>query len=70
MADTLSYLRLFEGELEIGDDFYESFEAPKYVDFTKPDSCHPGEDRHWFCSRVGNFSSDLISNLLPLLYYQ
>ncbi|XP_027931515.1 uncharacterized protein LOC114187452 [Vigna unguiculata] len=53
MADTLSYLRLFEGELEIGDDFYESFEAPKYVDFTKPDSCHPGEDRHWFCSRVG-----------------
>ncbi|XP_014517883.1 uncharacterized protein LOC106775291 [Vigna radiata var. radiata] len=42
-----------EDDIEMNDDFFENFEAPKFVDFTAPDSCRPGDDSHWFCSRVG-----------------
>ncbi|CAI8591317.1 unnamed protein product [Vicia faba] len=42
-----------EDEFEIDDDFYEKIEAPKFVDFTAPDKCHPDDDRHWFCARFG-----------------
>ncbi|KAL7227488.1 hypothetical protein ACSBR1_022361 [Camellia fascicularis] len=37
-----------------GDDeeFYEKIEAPKFVDFTRPDRPRP-DDRYWFCLRVG-----------------
>ncbi|EOX97275.1 Uncharacterized protein TCM_006349 isoform 1 [Theobroma cacao] len=42
------------GEEEIGDDFYEKIEAPKFVDLTAPDRCRTeNEDRYWFCHRVG-----------------
>ncbi|XP_042463362.1 uncharacterized protein LOC122046639 [Zingiber officinale] len=37
---------------EVGDAVYEEIEAPKFVDFTVPDSSPP-DDRSWFCSRVG-----------------
>ncbi|KAJ4881104.1 Uncharacterized protein Rs2_38159 [Raphanus sativus] len=36
------------------EDFYETIEAPKFVDLTSPDHHLPeGDDRYWFCSRVG-----------------
>ncbi|KAL0716781.1 hypothetical protein Bca4012_066103 [Brassica carinata] len=38
------------------EDFYESIEAPKFVDLSSPDHHLPegqGDDRYWFCSRVG-----------------
>ncbi|CAN8231718.1 unnamed protein product [Cochlearia groenlandica] len=35
------------------EDFYEKIEAPKFVDLTAPDHRPEGEDRYWFCSRVG-----------------
>ncbi|CBI25075.3 unnamed protein product, partial [Vitis vinifera] len=34
------------------EEFYEKIEAPKFVDFTKPDLPRP-DDRYWFCLRVG-----------------
>ncbi|KAJ4833979.1 hypothetical protein Tsubulata_027455 [Turnera subulata] len=40
-------------EEEYDNEFYEKIEAPKYVDLTAPDRFHPGDDRYWFCSRVG-----------------
>ncbi|XP_047161014.1 uncharacterized protein LOC124831148 [Vigna umbellata] len=52
MAETQYCVPIMEDEIEINDDF-ENFEAPKFVDFTAPDSCRPGDDSHWFCSRVG-----------------
>ncbi|KAF9665885.1 hypothetical protein SADUNF_Sadunf16G0171400 [Salix dunnii] len=41
--------------LKINDeeDFYEQIEAPKFVDLNAPDHYHPGDDRYWFCLRVG-----------------
>ncbi|KAL9238520.1 hypothetical protein vseg_012927 [Gypsophila vaccaria] len=33
-------------------EFYETIEAPKFVDFTRPNHFCP-DDRYWFCSRVG-----------------
>ncbi|KAI7990640.1 hypothetical protein LOK49_LG12G00607 [Camellia lanceoleosa] len=42
-------------EEEVGGDdaeFYEKIEAPKFVDFTRPDRPRP-DDRYWFCLRVG-----------------
>ncbi|BAT90232.1 hypothetical protein LR48_Vigan08g125300 [Vigna angularis] len=53
MAETQYCIPIIEDDLEINDDFFENFEAPKFVDFTAPDSCRPGDDSHWFCSRVG-----------------
>ncbi|XP_058007318.1 uncharacterized protein LOC110644651 isoform X2 [Hevea brasiliensis] len=41
------------GEGENGDEFYEKIEAPKFVDLTAPDPYRPGDDRYWFCLRVG-----------------
>ncbi|KAJ8768906.1 hypothetical protein K2173_023901 [Erythroxylum novogranatense] len=41
------------GEERNGDEFYEHIEAPKFVDLNAPDSHHPGDDRYWFCLRVG-----------------
>ncbi|KAJ6751078.1 hypothetical protein OIU85_001587 [Salix viminalis] len=35
------------------EDFYEKIEAPKFVDLNAPDHYHPGDDRSWFCLRVG-----------------
>ncbi|KAI9402549.1 hypothetical protein POPTR_001G287800v4 [Populus trichocarpa] len=35
------------------EDFYENIEAPKFVDLNAPDHYHPGDDRYWFCLRVG-----------------
>ncbi|KAG7620779.1 hypothetical protein ISN44_As04g017510 [Arabidopsis suecica] len=35
------------------EDFYETIEAPKFVDLTAPDHRPEGDDRYWFCSRVG-----------------
>ncbi|KAI4296495.1 hypothetical protein L6164_036448 [Bauhinia variegata] len=40
-------------EEEIGDEFYEKIEAPKFVDFTAPDILPPHDDRYWFCMRFG-----------------
>ncbi|XP_021300252.1 uncharacterized protein LOC110428678 isoform X2 [Herrania umbratica] len=41
-------------EEEIGDDFYEKIEAPKFVDLTAPDRCRTeDDDGYWFCHRVG-----------------
>ncbi|KAI4299213.1 hypothetical protein L6164_032693 [Bauhinia variegata] len=51
MAETPS-LPVIEEE-EIGDDFYDKIEAPKFVDFTAPDTHPPKDDRYWFCLRVG-----------------
>ncbi|BAT86952.1 hypothetical protein VIGAN_05028500 [Vigna angularis var. angularis] len=53
MAETQYCIPIMEDEIEINDDSFENFEAPKFVDFTAPDSCRPGDDSHWFCSRVG-----------------
>ncbi|GAB2219373.1 hypothetical protein Droror1_Dr00007008 [Drosera rotundifolia] len=39
-----------EEELEL---FYEEIEAPKFVDLTLPDPFRKGDDRYWFCQRVG-----------------
>ncbi|WCJ18112.1 hypothetical protein M5689_000488 [Euphorbia peplus] len=44
---------IISGEEEIGDEFYEKIEAPKFVDLTAPDHYQPGDDRSWFCLRVG-----------------
>ncbi|KAL5857559.1 hypothetical protein ACOSQ3_005017 [Xanthoceras sorbifolium] len=42
------------GSEELGEDFYEKIEAPKFVDLTAPDHFRPGnDDRYWFCLRVG-----------------
>ncbi|CAH9074761.1 unnamed protein product [Cuscuta epithymum] len=41
--------RFGEGEDEA---FYETIEAPKFVDFTSPHHYRP-DDRYWFCLRVG-----------------
>ncbi|WVY92754.1 hypothetical protein V8G54_031842 [Vigna mungo] len=53
MAETQYCVPIIEEDIEVNDDFFEEFEAPKFVDFTAPDSCRPGDDSHWFCSRVG-----------------
>ncbi|BAT95484.1 hypothetical protein VIGAN_08222400 [Vigna angularis var. angularis] len=53
MAETQYCIPIIEDDIEINDEFFENFEAPKFVDFTAPDSCRPGDDSHWFCSRVG-----------------
>ncbi|CAH9079767.1 unnamed protein product [Cuscuta europaea] len=41
--------------VEVGEDeaFYETIEAPKFVDFTSPHHYRPDDDRYWFCLRVG-----------------
>lgn len=38
---------------EKDDEFYETIEAPKYVDFTLPALPLLDDDRSWFCSRAG-----------------
>ncbi|CAN1821348.1 hypothetical protein LINPERHAP1_LOCUS29468 [Linum perenne] len=58
MADellSLSFLSSRPGEYpEVEEeDFYEKIQAPKYIDLTKPDSRRSGDDRYWFCLRVG-----------------
>ncbi|CAJ1961422.1 unnamed protein product [Sphenostylis stenocarpa] len=53
MAETRCLPIIEEEEIEVDDDFYENIEAPKFVDLTAPDSRRPGDDRHWFCFRVG-----------------
>lgn len=47
-----------EHDDEVGEneEFYETIEAPKFVDFTVPNHHRP-DDRYWFCLRVG-MSSD------------
>lgn len=41
---------------DVGEDFYEMIEAPKFVDFTAPGPfLSLSDDRYWFCSRVGLF---------------
>ncbi|XP_002522045.2 uncharacterized protein LOC8268856 [Ricinus communis] len=51
--DETETLQMYSEEEEIGDDFYEKIEAPKFVDLKAPDPYHHGDDRYWFCSRVG-----------------
>ncbi|KVH93363.1 uncharacterized protein LOC112516626 [Cynara cardunculus var. scolymus] len=41
-----------EEEDDDDEEFYERIEAPKFVDFTKPNTFRT-DDRYWFCSRVG-----------------
>ncbi|ESW20306.1 hypothetical protein PHAVU_006G198000 [Phaseolus vulgaris] len=53
MAETKCLPIIEEEEIGVDDDFYENIEAPKFVDLTVPDSRPPGDDRHWFCLRVG-----------------
>lgn len=49
------------------EDFYETIEAPKFVDLTAPDHRPEGDDRYWFCSRVGqNLNSLSFSNFFFL----
>lgn len=35
------------------EDFYESIRAPKWIDFTAPDSAEEPDDRAWFCVQAG-----------------
>ncbi|CAL0300844.1 unnamed protein product [Lupinus luteus] len=56
MAETVPLpMPMIEEEEEeiIDDDFYEKIQAPKFVDLTAPDPRRSGDDRHWFCFRVG-----------------
>lgn len=53
-------------EEEIGDEFYEKIEAPKFVDFTAPEIRRSHDDRYWFCFRVGNFSQLHLLSLLAI----
>ncbi|KAK0583331.1 hypothetical protein LWI29_035793 [Acer saccharum] len=47
-------IKINGGEEELGDDFYEKIEAPKFVDLKAPDHFRPrNDDRYWFCLRVG-----------------
>ncbi|KAI9180741.1 hypothetical protein LWI28_007712 [Acer negundo] len=47
-------IKIIGGEEELGDDFYEKIEAPKFVDLKAPDHFRPrNDDRYWFCLRVG-----------------
>ncbi|KAK9690553.1 hypothetical protein RND81_09G137100 [Saponaria officinalis] len=41
-----------EEDARADQEFYETIEAPKFVDFTRPNHFCP-DDRFWFCSRVG-----------------
>ncbi|CAK7330305.1 unnamed protein product [Dovyalis caffra] len=49
MEEESQYSLKINGE----EDFYEKIEAPKFVDLNAPDHDHPGDDRYWFCLRVG-----------------
>ncbi|XP_010547931.1 PREDICTED: uncharacterized protein LOC104819516 [Tarenaya hassleriana] len=42
-----------KSESQIGGKFYETIEAPKFIDLTAPDHRPIGDDRYWFCARVG-----------------
>ncbi|CAN0880150.1 hypothetical protein LINGRAHAP2_LOCUS13494 [Linum grandiflorum] len=58
MADevlSLSFLSTRPGDYPevVEEDFYEQIEAPKYTDLTQPDPRRSGDDRYWFCLRVG-----------------
>ncbi|KAE9595042.1 hypothetical protein Lal_00041167 [Lupinus albus] len=54
MAETVPLsMPMIEEEEIIDDDFYEKIQAPKFVDLTAPDPRRSGDDRHWFCFRVG-----------------
>ncbi|XP_065869937.1 uncharacterized protein [Euphorbia lathyris] len=44
---------IINGEEDNGEEFYEKIQAPKFVDLTAPDLYEPGDDRSWFCLRVG-----------------
>lgn len=54
------------------EDFYETIEAPKFVDLTAPDHRPEGDDRYWFCSRVGqnliHFSLTFFSFQIRILF--
>ncbi|KAJ7968365.1 Neurofilament heavy protein [Quillaja saponaria] len=52
MEETRSLQIQEEEEEELGDEFYEKIEAPKFVDLKAPDHFRP-DDRYWFCLRVG-----------------
>ncbi|XP_050211986.1 uncharacterized protein LOC126662142 [Mercurialis annua] len=39
--------------IEEEEEFYETIEAPKFVDLAAPEPDRHGDDRYWFCSRVG-----------------
>jgi hypothetical protein len=39
------------------EDFYESIRAPKWIDFTAPDSAEEPDDRAWFCVQAGMIHS-------------
>ncbi|KAK9167806.1 hypothetical protein Scep_002997 [Stephania cephalantha] len=45
----------FNGEYS-DDDIYEKIEAPKFVDFTRPDPPLLDQDRSWFCVRIARYT--------------
>ena len=51
---SLSTMEERQSQAASEEEFYEKIEAPKFVDFTKPDLPRP-DDRYWFCLRVGQF---------------
>ncbi|KAK7328044.1 hypothetical protein VNO77_22139 [Canavalia gladiata] len=53
MAETRCLPIIDEEDEILDDDFFEKIEAPKFVDFTAPETRRPDDDRHWFCFRVG-----------------
>jgi len=62
MAETKCLPIIEEEEIGVDEDFYENIEAPKFVDLTVPDSRRPGDDRHWFCLRVGSLTSHFFAS--------
>lgn len=56
MEDLIVEARMGEngGEYrEVDDEFYETIDAPKYVDFLGPSPPLLDSNPSWFCSRVG-----------------
>lgn len=44
-------MELADGEDFVKDEFYESIQAPKWLDFDLPEE--PVDDHEWFCKRAG-----------------
>ncbi|KAK9161957.1 hypothetical protein Syun_002859 [Stephania yunnanensis] len=53
MAETIMKATLSFNSEYSDDDIYEKIEAPKFVDFTRPDPPLLDQDRSWFCVRIG-----------------
>ncbi|KAK9095797.1 hypothetical protein Sjap_021294 [Stephania japonica] len=52
MGETMKASSSFNSE-DSDEEIYEKIEAPKFVDFTRPDPPLLDQDRSWFCVRIG-----------------